>query len=95
MALGLERGDLFERTIEERPVGIEKGDVFLFYTDGLNEAENLHHEQFGEDRLIDLVKLYSDRSAESLVTKIRGVIERFTAQAQQHDDMTAVVVKMI
>jgi hypothetical protein len=95
IALGLEHGDVFARTIEERTIGIEKNDVFLFYTDGLNEAQNRFHEEFGEERLVDVVQECSGISAEELIARTQKEIRHFTAEAAQHDDMTAVVVKIL
>jgi len=95
IALGLDKGDIFSRTIEERSLGIEQNDVFLFYTDGLNEAQNQFHEEFGEDRLMRIVETYTEASAEDLLDRTQREILHFTAQAPQHDDMTAVIVKIV
>jgi len=95
IALGLERGDVFAKTMEERTIGIGKDDVFLFYTDGLNEAQNRSQEEFGEGRLIRVVDAYNRLSAEGLLGKIQEEIQQFTAEAPQHDDMTAVAVKIL
>jgi sigma-B regulation protein RsbU (phosphoserine phosphatase) len=94
IALGLERGDVFNHTIEERTVGIEKNDVFLFYTDGMNEAQNRLHEEFGEDRLREIVEAYTEAPAAVLLDRTQREIQRFTADAPQHDDMTAVIIKI-
>jgi sigma-B regulation protein RsbU (phosphoserine phosphatase) len=95
IALGLESGEVFDRTIEERIIGIQKDDAFLFYTDGLNEAQNRALEEFGEDRLIKLVDAYDGLNAEELLNQIQWEIQRFTADAAQHDDMTAVVARIL
>jgi len=95
IALGLESGDIFARTIEERTIGIDKKDLFLFYTDGLNEAQNQFHEEFGEERLMNQIEAYTDLSADALLEKIQTEIRQYTVNTAQHDDMTAVVVKII
>ena len=95
IALGLERGDIFPRTIEEKTIGLEKNDVIFFYTDGLNEAQNNFHEAFGEKRLMSIVEAHCGFSAEGLLDKMQQEIHRFTTDAPQHDDMTAVVVKIL
>jgi sigma-B regulation protein RsbU (phosphoserine phosphatase) len=94
IALGLESGDVFAKTIEERTIGIEKDDVFLFYTDGLNEAQNQFHEEFGEERLLSQVEAYTDLPADGILQKIQTDIQQYTVNAAQHDDMTAVVIKV-
>jgi sigma-B regulation protein RsbU (phosphoserine phosphatase) len=95
IALGLERGDIFSQTIEERTIGIEKKDVFFFYTDGLNETQNLRQEEFGEDRLLELVEKHSQLPSEELLYRVQEEIMAFAGEASQHDDMTAVVVRII
>ena len=95
IGLGLEGGEVFARTVEERTIGIEKNDVFLFYTDGLNEAQNPFQEEFGAERLLRLIEENDHLSAEALLQKIQEEIQSFTAGAPQYDDMTAVVVKVL
>lgn len=94
IALGLEMGVLFSQAIEEKTIRFDHGDVFLFYTDGLNEAQNTHHEEFGEQRLMDAVVDEDAFSSMELLDRITHKIQRFTADAPQHDDMTAVIVKI-
>jgi sigma-B regulation protein RsbU (phosphoserine phosphatase) len=95
IALGLEPGEIFTRTIEEKTIVIKQNDVIFFYTDGLNEAQNRFHEEFGEERLTRVIETYSDLAAEDMLNEVQQEIRRFTANATQHDDMTAVVVKII
>ena len=94
LALGLEKGQLFSKTIEEKTIGIQKGDIFLFYTDGLNETQNVLRDEFGEDRLLHVVQTFGNLSAESVLAKIQQEIQSFADRAPQHDDMTAVVIKV-
>lgn len=95
IALGLESGNLFAKTIEEKCVNIQKNDVFLFYTDGLNEAQNQHKHEFSEDRLRKAVDQYAAQSADAMLEKIRDDILSFMDDAPQHDDMTAVIIKIL
>lgn len=95
IALGLEKGDVFTRTIEERKIGIEEDDVFLFYTDGLNEAQNAYHDEYGEDQLRKIIEAYNQGTAAELLEKIQEDIRGFSSGAPQHDDMTAVVIKIV
>ncbi|MCU0412594.1 MAG: SpoIIE family protein phosphatase, partial [Bacteroidetes bacterium] len=63
IALGLERGPVFERQIQEvrMPVGPES--LFVFYTDGVTEAMNVHGQQLGEDRMMDVLRLHGKGTA--------------------------------
>jgi serine phosphatase RsbU (regulator of sigma subunit) len=95
IALGFEPGKVFEQTIEEIVLDLEKEDIFLFYTDGLNEAQNQFHREFGEERLKRVVQECGAETSEKIVQCIRNEIAQFTGDAPQHDDMTAVVVRVM
>ncbi len=94
IALGLEKGEIFSRTIEQKTIPIHSGDVFLFYTDGLNEALNSSNEEYGEKRLRLSVEKNSQLPVEILLDNIEEDIYYFTGRAPQHDDMTAVIIKI-
>jgi len=95
LALGLEKGILFERIIEEYTIGIHPNDIFVFYTDGFSEAMNNKKEEFGEDRLQNLLTQKTLASAEQIIYHIKTEITNFVGEAPQHDDMTMLVVKIL
>jgi serine phosphatase RsbU (regulator of sigma subunit) len=94
LALGFERGDLFSATIEERCVPLQPGDFFLFYTDGFPEAMSRTREEFGEQRMLDALRNLDGADARACLDMLFAETGRFTGKARQHDDMTAVVVKV-
>ncbi|MFQ5652750.1 MAG: PP2C family protein-serine/threonine phosphatase [bacterium] len=94
LAIGLDKGGLFSRTIEEIEISIEKGDVFVFYTDGISESVNKKGDEFGEERLRQVVQDNTNGSAQNLLDKVSAEVARFSGDAQQHDDFTIVVVKV-
>ncbi|MGD0035676.1 MAG: SpoIIE family protein phosphatase [Bacteroidota bacterium] len=93
IGLGLERGPLFEDAIEEIRIPIKPDSLFLFYTDGITEAMNEEKQQLGEEAIIDLLKVKRHLSAESIQRAILTKVEKFRGSAEQHDDVTMVVVK--
>jgi hypothetical protein len=95
LAIGLEKGDIFSATIEEKALPIQAGDVFMFYTDGISEAMNKNGDEFGEERLSQLVSQYAPESATAILDKITQEVTRFASGATQHDDFTMVVVKVV
>lgn len=95
MAIGLDRGELFDREIEETTVSIEPGDIFVLFTDGLSESMNGKGEEFGEQRLMEIIGANPDLSAEALVGTIRAAVDRFIGDVSQHDDFTMVIVKIL
>src|SRR6266478_4824636 len=68
------------------------GDVLVFYTDGVTEAENRLGEEFGVERLSTVVRDGSSLSAEDLMTNIYNAAADFCGDDFQ-DDVTVLVVK--
>lgn len=94
LAIGLDRGEVFSKTIEETSIKIDPGDVFVFYTDGLSESMDKNGEEFGEERLQEIVSIHSKKSAKALLETIKTEVFNFTGDVPQHDDFTMVVVKV-
>jgi serine phosphatase RsbU (regulator of sigma subunit) len=94
IALGLERGGVFDHVIEEQSIHVRSGDLFIMYTDGLTEARNIHDQQYGEHRLMDLLKNHIKESPDSILESLSRDVADFTGGAEQFDDMTMVVFKM-
>jgi sigma-B regulation protein RsbU (phosphoserine phosphatase) len=69
------------------------GDVLIFYTDGVTEAENRLGEEFGMERLSAVVRSGSSLSAEELTINIFNSAANFSGDVGFHDDVTIVVVK--
>ena len=69
------------------------GDVLVFYTDGVTEAENELEEEFGTDRLSAIVQRSSSLSAEGLKADIFDSVSSFCSGVGFKDDVTLLVVK--
>ena len=70
------------------------GDSLLLYTDGITDARNLDGEDYGEERLLDLVGALSrDLTAEQMIRTVAADVSRFTEGAEQADDITLVALK--
>ena len=95
LGLALDKqGDQFRQILEEAEVTLGKGDVFLFFTDGLSEAMNMGAELFGEDRLRGLLEQSESWGTEEIKEHILAGIRAFVGEAAQHDDMTLVLLKV-
>jgi sigma-B regulation protein RsbU (phosphoserine phosphatase) len=73
-------------------VDLFPGDVLVFYTDGVTEAENRLEEEFGAERLSTVVERGASLSAENLMTEIYDAAADFCAD-NFGDDITILVVK--
>jgi sigma-B regulation protein RsbU (phosphoserine phosphatase) len=86
--------DKFDELLEEQRVELHRGDVIVFYTDGITEAMNVDSDLFGEARLGRIVAEHGHLDAADLRERILREIEAFVGAADQHDDMTMILVKV-
>lgn len=80
---------------EEEIYLMKKGDVLLIYSDGLTEAMNSSEEEFGEDRLQQLVQNSLTLKAEEIINRTISEIRKFAGDTPQMDDMTIMVIKRV
>lgn len=80
-----------EWTYEQAAVALESGDRLVLFTDGVSEAVNARDEEFGEERLAQLISALRDRGAHELKNRILQTVSSFTGGRAQ-DDATLVVV---
>ncbi len=96
LGIGLEAGPVFDRTIRDECFRLQRGDAIVLYTDGLTEAHNGRREEFGEARVLELLKTHgANGSAEALLGRIREGYAAFVGHAEPHDDLTCVVVRVL
>ena len=69
------------------------GKTLFVYTDGISEAENIHKEQFGDDRLRDLLRKDLGDARQTSET-IHKAVEEFVGDAEPSDDLTKMCIKM-
>ena len=65
-----------------------KGRPLFLYTDGLNEAENREFEQFGDERLLDILRNTHFDSAQQVIETLKAEVERHRDGAEPNDDLT-------
>jgi len=96
MVLGLQfdLGDTFDRLLEEVTLPLNRGDLFVLYTDGISEAMNAQGDCFGDQRLVDLAERNADLKSDDLRERILSEVHAFAGDAAQHDDMTMVLLKI-
>jgi serine phosphatase RsbU (regulator of sigma subunit) len=68
------------------------GDTLVIYTDGVTESFNGAGEEFGEERLIDVVRRRCEMPPQALLDAIVDEVKRFSPH-EQHDDVTLIVAK--
>ena len=78
---------------EQATVELEPGDVFLAFTDGLTEPENIYGEEFGEERLLEVAKRGLNSPLDVMVQEIYRSVNDWTGSPELQDDMTLIVAK--
>ncbi len=93
LGIGLDPGPLFRRTLHEQVVHLKPGDVFALYTDGLVETRNEMGEEYGYDRLTDVIQDLRERSAPDVLAALMADQRGFAGTNSLADDLTVVVLK--
>ncbi len=72
---------------------LQPGEVLVIYSDGVSEANNLAEDEFGMERLIEVVRKNASASAAGMRDKVESALSAFTKTAPANDDITLVIVK--
>ena len=94
VGLKLDNGEMFGRLLQEETIALRPGDLYLFFTDGISEAMNVHDDCFGESRLGELVQAHAHLPSAELRERVLREIAAFVGDAPQHDDMTMILLKV-
>ncbi len=84
-----------EADFSSRSAQLEPGDTLVMFTDGISEAIDVHDEEFGMDRLSEVVRSSAGQSAEVLRNSIFEAVTAFCQGAHQADDMTLLIVRYL
>jgi sigma-B regulation protein RsbU (phosphoserine phosphatase) len=95
IALGFDRGPIFDRTLKESTILLEPGDRFVMYTDGVVEAMNADKEEFGEERFYKFVRDNAERPSREFVRALVWELDTHKGKAEQHDDITIITVRLL
>lgn len=80
---------------QEQEAKLEIGETLFLYTDGLNEAENERHEQFGEQRMLEQLAISRERSTQQIIEDMRQAVKTFVGEAEQSDDLTMFAIRLL
>ena len=71
-----------------------KGRALFIYTDGLNEAENPQQQQFGDDRLLDILRNTHFDTAQQVIETLKAEVEKHRDGAEPNDDLTMMCLRV-
>ena len=90
---GLPLGIMDEAPYQSGEVSIESGDWLVAFTDGVIEAENMHRQEYGEERFLTMLHSGVMLSPAMLLSSVMVDLDRFVGSAPQHDDVTCVLLR--
>ena len=79
---------------EGEEMQLQSNQRLLLYTDGLNEAENCQQEQYGEDRIIQLLTSHSSSNCHDIIEALKSDTDLFRDGAEQNDDLTMLAIRV-
>ncbi|MBN1165070.1 MAG: PP2C family protein-serine/threonine phosphatase [Candidatus Krumholzibacteriota bacterium] len=93
--LGFFPDEVFSSGLEESRLIMKPGDLIMQYTDGLNETRNAAGEEFGLERLKDLIAVAAPGGARRVLSAVRENLERFRGETPRGDDLTLLAVNLL
>ena len=94
VGLQIDDGTMFDAILQEQTISLEPGDLVVWFTDGISETMNEAFDCFGEQRLAQVVEQYAHLPFEQLRSYILAELRAFAGGADQHDDMTMILMKI-
>ncbi|MDA1194848.1 MAG: PP2C family protein-serine/threonine phosphatase, partial [Planctomycetota bacterium] len=95
IALGLDKGPVFDSALQEGDIPIGVGDRIVLYTDGALRIQNEEGEEYGEQRFYAAVGAEAPKNSQAFVNFVGAGIDRFHLQVAQNDDITISTVKRL
>lgn len=73
-------------------VAFNSGDYLILYTDGISEIKNAAGQEFGEKRLISVLKKHYGKSPHEMKNDILKAVEKFSGKIEFDDDITLIII---
>jgi serine phosphatase RsbU (regulator of sigma subunit) len=94
LAVGIDKGPVFNRTLEEMELQLAGGDMLVQFTDGVAEATNRKKEEFGAERLYATIRQYGTHEAKYLAHMIDITLKEFCGEVPAEDDVTVMCIRL-
>ena len=95
IALGLDKGPVFDSSLQEGDIPLGVGDRIVMYTDGALHIQNEDGEEFGEQRFYGAVGQEAPKNSQAFVNFVGAAIDRYHLQVPQNDDITISTIKRL
>jgi phosphoserine phosphatase RsbU/P len=74
---------------------LEPGDLLVGYTDGVTETPNRNGEEFGDQRLTDLLARHCEKPLDEIARQIGASVAEWTGDLERHDDTTLILARRV
>ncbi|MBR9997808.1 MAG: SpoIIE family protein phosphatase [Cyclobacteriaceae bacterium] len=93
LGLGILRNNEFQEYVNNDKIQFKDGDLLVLFTDGITEARNRLGEEFGYDRLKELVFKNAIKNPEEIKNDIINALYEYCGTKSPHDDYTVIIIK--
>ncbi len=95
IALGFDKGPVFERTVKDEKIVLGHGDRIVAFTDGTVEAMNAQNQEFGDERFYTLIRDLAPRDSNQMLNLLVKELDEHKGSAPQSDDITIVTLRYL
>lgn len=95
IALGLDIGPVFDKTLEEKKLTLQANDRVVVYTDGVITAKNGEGAPYGDTAFLESVRKQGGMNSAAFVNFAAGNVDRHLAGEEQDDDITISTIKRL
>lgn len=93
MALGIDRGGVFDRLTGDFSQTLESGDCLVLYTDGVTEALDSKGREFGTKRMMQSIQAGASGGAHTILKHLTDDLRKFIGRNPQNDDITLIIIR--
>ncbi|MGE0434686.1 MAG: PP2C family protein-serine/threonine phosphatase, partial [Planctomycetota bacterium] len=93
MIVGMAPSAMFGKVLIEHVIDLHPGDLIFQYTDGITEAMDTEHNEYGEDRMRMQILAHCDGSLDELCVKLNEDVDAFRRGAEPNDDVTMLALR--
>jgi len=90
---GIVVGIMPEYPFQETSIQLNPDDLLVVFSDGITEAMNEFEEEYGEERLINLLMELQNRSSDNIIETVLKSVNEFSGNTEPMDDKTIIVIK--
>ena len=90
---GIVLGFMEAQFYKQEEVNFEPGDIFIAYTDGVTETMDLNEAEFGEERIINIVKQNKTKTVYEIKSALSEALSAFSNNTLNADDLTIIIAK--